>query len=181
MHVTVHISMVLPGQQRRFLAGLHVQVFALMVHEPIDHVLLAFRPSTTASSQCLTWWTVDGQREKVRGFGEVSDETPVEDEVDQNKNVHKKDQEKNNHPSFGRVIDSARGILLCHNSRVKILLLWLFQLWFRIVLHELAVARDRIRDSRILWTYPIMNEWRIDKALEQCAARQDRDGFGHTG
>ena len=156
-------------------------MLTFVIDEPVDHILFAFGPSTAASSQSLTRWAVDGQREKVWGLREISDETPVKDEVEQNKDVHKEDQEKDDHPGFGWVVDSTRRILLCHNGCLEVLLLRFWQLRLIIFLQRLAVARDQIRNSRRSTTNPIVNERRIDGGLQQCAARQDRDGFGHAG
>jgi hypothetical protein len=71
----------------------------LVVHEPIDIILLAFGAPTTRSSEDVGGWGIDCQGEEVRGLGEVGDEAAVEDEVEQDADVHEKDEEEHDEPA----------------------------------------------------------------------------------
>jgi len=79
-------------QQTRLLAGFHEQVVSFMVNEPVDHVLFAFGPTATRSSEYMRGWRVDGKGKEVGWFGEIGHEAAVEDEVDQDEDVHEEDE-----------------------------------------------------------------------------------------
>ena len=92
MNVRVRMCVLVSSQESRFLTRLHIQMFAFMINEPIHHVLFAFRTSTTASCQSLTWRRVNSQSEQVGWFGKVGDKAAMKNEVDKDEDVHEKHQ-----------------------------------------------------------------------------------------
>ena len=58
----------------------------------------------------------------------------MQDEVDQNEDVHDEDQNKNYEPAFRGVVDAARGILLGFERGIEVLCLGLFKYGGSIVL-----------------------------------------------
>jgi hypothetical protein len=112
-------------------------VVAFVVDKPIDHVLLALWPATARSGEDMRGRRVDSECEEIRRFGEVGYEAAMEDEVDENENVHQEDQEQDNDPaSCSSVFDTARGVLLGSDRRVEVLALILVDDGMCVVLQQ---------------------------------------------
>jgi hypothetical protein len=104
------------------------------VDKPADFVLFAFGTATAGACEMMRWRRVDGEGEEILGFGIVGDETTVEDEVNEDEDVHKENEEQNYDPGFGSVIHPSRCILLGRYSGVEILVLMSLDDWIGVIL-----------------------------------------------
>ena len=94
---------------------------ALGVDEPVDNVLLSLRTTTARAGEQMRRWRIDGECEKIRGLGKIRNKTFVEQEIRENKDVHEKDKEEDNHPALGDIINATRRVLLRFEGAVEIL------------------------------------------------------------
>ncbi|CAI6265693.1 unnamed protein product [Periconia digitata] len=144
-----------------FLARLEEDVIAFSVDEPVDDELFPFGPAAAGAGEEVGRRGIDREREEVRGFREIRDEASVEEEVDEDEDVHKENEEKDHEPGFGPVVDAARGVLLRCDGRVEVL---------GLVLAEFG-------DGEV----PVHYEGRVEGAHEERAARHYGEGFRGAG
>jgi len=119
--VRVRMAMIWVRMLHRLLARLHVQMIAFCVDEPIHRVMLALWPTATRTREKLRRGRVDGESEQVGRLAEVGDEAFVEEEVDQDTDIHEEDEEEDDHPAFGVGVDAAGGVLLGGHGGVEVL------------------------------------------------------------
>lgn len=105
------------------LAGLHEQVVALGVDEPVDLVLPAHGPGAAAAGQLAAGRRVDGDGEHVGRLGEVGDEAAVHDEVDEHPEVEDEGGEEDQKEAAVSRARATRAVLLRSDGGVEVLLL----------------------------------------------------------
>ena len=97
---------------------------------------------------------VDGEGEEVRRFAEVRHQSAVEDEVDEDEDVHGKDESKYEYPCFGSAGHAPGCILLGFERGVEVLRLVLVEhrvgivLWFGSASSLVECRKRRDANSR---------------------------------
>jgi hypothetical protein len=118
------------------LPGLHEQVVALGVDEPVDHELLSLWAAAAAAGEEVRRGRVNGEGEEVGGLREVRHEPAVEEEVDEDEDVHEEDEQQDEHPAHGHLVAAPRAVLLRLHRRVEVLRLRVFEVWRCVVLQR---------------------------------------------
>jgi hypothetical protein len=156
--VCVHmgVSMLcIVAEERVFLSWLHVEVLALVVDEPVDHVLLAFRPAAAGASEHVRRRRVDGESEEIRWFRKVGHEAAVEKKVREDEDVHDEHKEQDYDPAFGGVVDPTRSVLLRSDGCPEVLSLRFLQNGHGVVLHNCQSPLDSQRHETGLMLGPL--------------------------
>ena len=140
-------------------AILDKHMIVVNIDEPVYFELILLRPTATATRQVPTWRRVDGEREQILRFDEVSHEPTSNEEIDETEDIHGANKSKDDVKDALPWLRTPGGVILGLKGRLECLILRLFQRWYR---------------GGIV---PVVDEWRILSAYEKGAARQNSQRF----